>query len=106
MKLYVIEAFLPHIQVQEIDAAIAQWSSSGDPATFGYAQVLIAAKTAGEARVIEEVPGDPLNVAEVFPFEDWPRVIDDFDLRRFLSDPNLPLTVDVFPPELRALLEG
>lgn len=105
MKLYVIEAFLPHIQVQEIDAAIAQWNSSGDPATFGYSRLLQQARSAGEARVIEEVPGDPLNVAEVFPFEEWPRIIEDFDLRRFLADPNLPLTVDVYPPELRTLLE-
>lgn len=105
MKLYVIEAFLPHIIVQELDQAIAQWSGSGDPATFAYLQLLQQARAAESAVVIENVPGDPLNVAEIFPLEEWPRIIDDFDLRRFLKDPMGTLTVDVYPAELRALLE-
>lgn len=105
MKLYVIEAILPHVQIQELDGAIAHWSGSSDPSTFAYVQILQAARLAGVSQVIENVPGDPLNVAEVFTFEEWPRIIDDFDLRRFLADPNAPLTIDVYPAELRAILD-
>ena len=105
MKLYIFEAFLPNIVVQDLEQAIAQWSGSSDPASFEYLQILRRAQVTGQSLLIEDVPGDPLNVAEVFTFEEWPRIIEDFELRRFLADPRGSVMIDVYPEELRAFLE-
>ncbi len=55
--------------------------------------------------MIEDVPGDPLNVAEIFTFDEWPRIVEEFEIRRFLADPRGSVMIDVYPEELRALLE-
>jgi len=105
VKLYIFEAFLPNLIVQELDQAIAQWSGSSDPAGFEYLQILQRARTTGQSMVIEDVPGDPLNVAEIFTFNEWPRIVEEFEIRRFLADPSGSVMIDVYPEELRALLE-
>ena len=105
MKLYIFEAFLPNIVVQELDQAIVQWSGSSDPAGFEYLQILQRARATGQTAVIEDVPGDPLNVAEIFTLDEWPRIVEEFEIRRFLADPRGSVMIDVYPEELRALLE-
>lgn len=105
MKLYIIEAFPPQIVVHELEQAIQRWSGATDPASTIYLELLQRARASGRPQVIEDAPGDPLNVAEIFAIEEWPRIVDDFYLRRFLGDPAGGLMVDVFPDELRALLE-
>jgi hypothetical protein len=105
VKLYIIEAFPPHIVIHELDQAIRRWSGATDPAGALYLEVLQRARASGQAQVIEDAPGDTLNVAEIFVLEDWPRIVDDFYLRRFLGDPAGGMMVDILPDELRAGLE-
>lgn len=105
MKLYVIEAFPPHIVVHELEQAIQRWSGATDPATGMYLELLQRARASGEPQIIENPPGDPLNVTEIFVLEDWPRVVDEFYLRNFLSNPAVGMMVDVLPDELRVTLE-
>jgi hypothetical protein len=102
VKLYIIEAFPPHIVVLELEQAIQRWSGATDPASAMYLEVLQRARASGLPQVIEDAPGDTLNVAEIFAIEEWPRVVEDFYLRRFLSDPAGGLMVDIYPDELRA----